>query len=577
MLSNLGNGGVKYNLLLSPLFRILQRMAQTSPDGMDRAIGQMVMTGFRGTALDAGHPFLRQLQALAPGFLVLSDVDVERGVPLYNIESPAQLRRLVSEVQAQAGEPVLFALDQEGGRVARLKGERGFPASESARSLGAKNDLSLTRRLAAASARAMREAGIYLNLAPVVDLDINPANPIIGGKERSYSASADIVVSHAAEFIRAHHENGVLCTLKHFPGQGSALKDTHLEFVDATSEWQEVELEPFRRLIEMGLADAVMTAHVYDANLDRDWPASLSGSIITGILRERLGHGGVVMTDDLQMDAISGRYGLETVILRAIQAGADVLIFGNNVVDADPEILARVVATIRQLVRQGVIPASRIEASLERIRALKTRAGVTAVEKDSTVAVPGPRTGAEELVAHRRRFKQIAGRARELFAPLDDRQVGWRPGAERWSAGECLEHLSAVASLQIPKIEEAIARGRREGLLSRGPFVYSWPGRMFVESLQASSRIRVRTMKLYTPRAGLTKEEVLGRFLRFQEEYCRLLEAAEGLDLARIKVASPANRLLRFSLGIWFAATVAHQERHLEQAARVLQNNGIPA
>jgi beta-N-acetylhexosaminidase len=367
---------------------------------MDRAIGQMVMTGFRGTALDGEHPFLRQLRAVPPGFVALFDVDVAQGKGFYNIESPAQLLRLVSDVQARSGEPILFALDQEGGRVARLKPERGFPASESAKRLGAKNDPALTHRLAASSARAMREAGVYLNLAPVVDLDLNPANPIIGGKERSYSASPDIVVSHAAEFIRAHHENGILCTLKHFPGQGSALKDTHVEFVDATSEWQEVELEPFRRLSEMGLADAVMTTHVFDANLDREWPASLSGAIIGGILRERFAYGGVVITDDLQMSAISGRYGLETVILRAIEAGADVLTFANNVVDADPEILARVVSTIRQLVRQGVIPPSRIEASVERIRRLKARAGSSAMRRETMMAVPAPATGEEEIAAH---------------------------------------------------------------------------------------------------------------------------------------------------------------------------------
>jgi len=555
----------------------------TSIDGMDRAIGQMIMTGFRGTTIDPEHPFCRQLRSIPPGFVALFDLDVARGALLYNIENPAQLRRLVSDVQALSAERVLFALDQEGGRVARLGHAQGFPVSESARSLGAKNDPALTHRMAASGARAMCEAGILLNLAPVVDLDLNPASPIIGGKERSFSAVPDVVVTHASEFIRAHHENGVLCTLKHFPGQGSASKDTHVEFVDATTEWQEVELEPFRRLIDLGLADAVMTTHVFDANLDPGWPATFSKAIITGVLRERFAYGGVVITDDLQMGAISEHYGLETTIVRAIEAGADVLTFANNVVDADPEIMARVVATIRQLVRQGVVSAERIEVSVRRIRDLKARAAGLQAHRERgsriflTARSSSPIPGDEELAGYRAQLSLIEERVRDLVTPLDDRRVSWRPGPDRWSVGECIEHLSVIASLLIPKIREAVDRGRKKGLFGDGPFVYSWPGRMFVESLQPSARIKIRTMKMYTPRPGLTKDDVVTRFFRCQKEFRRLIEAAEGLDLVRIKVASPANRLLRFSLGIWFAASVAHEQRHLEQASRVVRDKAFPA
>ncbi len=555
----------------------------TSFDALDRAVGQMIMAGFRGTSIDPGHPFFSQVRGIPPGFVALFDEDVAGETPEYNIRDPLQLRRLIADIQLLSPEPILFAIDQEGGNVARLRPARGFPSSESARSLGTKNDTAETRRMAAMSACALYEAGIFLNLAPVVDLDLNPENRAIGGKERSYSADPETVVAHAAAFIRAHHENGVLCTLKHFPGQGSAPGDTHEGLVDATAGWKEKELEPFRRLIEMGLADAVMTAHIVNRNLDTPWPATLSESTIQGLLRSKLGYGGVVVTDDLQMRAISDQYGLETTILRAIKAGADVLVFANTVVDADPEIIARVVATVRQCVRQGVLSESRIESSVRRIGHLKRRAEELSTHRERTpaIAVPGPaspqmKVGQDELTRYREQLTGIRKEVENLLAPLDDRKVIWSPGPDRWSVGECIEHLSVIASLLVPRMEEAIRRGRNNGLVGAGPFEYSWPGRMFVESLQPSRRIKIRTMRMYTPRRGMPKDEVASRFAGLQGELLRIIEAARGLDLARIKVVSPANRLLRFSLGIWLAASVAHEQRHIEQAIRVTREKDFP-
>ncbi len=546
----------------------------TSFDTMDRAIGQMVMTGLRGSSVDPGTPFFNRMRDTPPGFVVLSDE---------NIRDSLQLRRLVAEVQLLSPEPILFAIDQEGGKVARLNPSRGFPSSESARSLGAKNDPAATGRLAAESARAMSEAGVLLNLAPVVALDLDPANPAIGGKERSYSAAPETVVAHASEFIRAHHENGVLCTLKHFPGHGSAPGDTHEGLVDVTSRWKEDELEPFRRLIEMGLADAVMTAHIANRNLDALWPATLSEPAIQGLLRSKLAYDGVVITDDLQMKAISDQYGLETAILRAIQAGADVLTFANSAVDADPEIIARVIATVRQGIRQGILSEERIETSVRRIEQLKKRAEElsTLRERRQEVSVPvpaspQPEAARDELSRYREQLTGILKQVEDLLAPLDDRKVSWSPGPDRWSVGECIEHLSVIGSLLFPGMEEAVRRGRSDGLVGSGPFEYSWPGRMFVESLQPSPRIKIRTMRMYTPRRGLTRDEIVSRFARFQGELLRIVEAARGLDLARIKVASPANRLLRFSLGIWLAASVAHEQRHVEQAIRVTKEKDFP-
>ncbi len=337
------------------------------------AIGQMILTGFRGLSLPDSDPLADDLTEGRVGNVVLFDFDVARKSPVYNIESPRQVRELTASLQHLARSPLLIAIDQEGGKVSRLKEERGFPATLSARALGALDDTTTTALYADATARCLADVGINLNLSPVVDLDLNPDNPIIGRMERSYGANPDRVVAHAAEVITAHHRQGILCTLKHFPGQGSAAKDTHWEFVDATAAWREIELEPYRRIIEAGLCDAIMTSHVYNARIDPDYPATLSKRTVTGILRDRLGFDGVVISDDLQMRAISRQYGLEIAVEKAIDAGVDILSFANNI-DEEPLRIGRVFGIVLDLLERRKLRESRLEESVARIRRLKDRA-----------------------------------------------------------------------------------------------------------------------------------------------------------------------------------------------------------
>ncbi|RLB66095.1 MAG: glycoside hydrolase family 3, partial [Deltaproteobacteria bacterium] len=212
--------------------------------------------------------------------------------------------------------------------------------------------------------------GITLNFAPVVDLNINPNNPVIGKLERSFSADPQVVTRMALAFIRAHHVLGIRCTLKHFPGHGSSSTDSHLGFVDVTKTWSPVELEPYKNIIGAGMADAIMTAHVFNAKLDEDYPATLSKRVITGLLREKLGYGGVIISDDMQMGAIRKYYGFEQAIRLAIDAGVDILIVANNTI-FDKTAIPRAISIIRTLVKQGKISVPRIEASYRRIHALK--------------------------------------------------------------------------------------------------------------------------------------------------------------------------------------------------------------
>ena len=335
-------------------------------------IGQMLMVGFRGLEVSDADPIVQDIRDRHIGGVVLFDYDVPTKTPVRNIKSPAQVKALVEALQAVASTPLLVAIDQEGGKIRRLKEKFGFPPTVSHQYLGAMNDLALTRKHATAIAQTLAQLGINLNLAPVVDLNTNPDNPIIGQLERSFSADPDIVTNHALEFIRAHHEQGVLCTLKHFPGHGSSTDDSHLGLVDVTNTWSPTELEPYANIIKAGEADVIMTAHVFNANLDSEYPATLSKPTITGILREELGYDGVVISDDMQMGAIADHYGFETAIQATIEAGVDIIAIANNSV-YEEDIAARTIALIKQLVQDGKISEARINESYQRIQRLKSK------------------------------------------------------------------------------------------------------------------------------------------------------------------------------------------------------------
>ena len=339
---------------------------------LEEKIGQMLMVGFRGLAVVDGDPILRDIRQYHLGGVILFDRDVASGGAQRNIASPGQVRELVATLQKAARVPLLVAIDQEGGRVARLKEQQGFPRSLSARFLGDRNDPQLTRRETAFMATALAAAGINLNLAPVVDLNVNPDNPVIAKLDRSFSSDPQVVVDQAEAFIAAHHERGVLCAIKHFPGHGSSRDDSHLGLVDVSETWSDVELEPYRRLIANGIVDVVMTAHIYNKQLDPVYPATLSRAVITGMLRGMLGYDGVVISDDLQMGAIRAEYSWEETVQTAIDAGVDILLIANNT-QFDPGVVPKTVDLIQTLVREGKVSPQRIDASYQRIQRLKAR------------------------------------------------------------------------------------------------------------------------------------------------------------------------------------------------------------
>ncbi len=338
-----------------------------------RKVGELIMVGFRGTGPASSAQILDQVRAGQVGGVVLFDVDVLTAGPR-NVESPEQLRGLVAALQAAAPSPLLVGIDQEGGRVSRLTEQKGFPPRAlSAQQLGDRSSVEQTRAQARQTARTLADAGINLNFAPVVDLNRNPSSPAIGALGRSYSADPAVVAAHAGAVVEEHRGARVLTALKHFPGHGSAGADSHLGLVDVSDTWAPVELDPYRALVREGKADMVMTAHVFNRHLDARWPATLSPPTLER-LRDEIGFRGPVISDDLQMGAISDEYGLETAVRQALLAGVDILLFANNNPRAyEPDIAPRVVEIVTSLVREGVVTEQRIDESLERVRAIKQR------------------------------------------------------------------------------------------------------------------------------------------------------------------------------------------------------------
>ena len=339
---------------------------------LETKIGQMLMVGFHGFSVADTSHIIRDLKEYQTGGIILFDYHVPQRSPNRNIESPEQTAQLIRDLQQLAEIPLFVAVDQEGGRVARLKTDRGFPEHRSAAYLGNLNNPDSTRFYARMMAESLRELGFNVNFAPVVDLNTNPQNPVIGMLDRSFDPDPDMVTLHASLYLKEFTRQGILGVLKHFPGHGSAWNDSHVGMADVTDTWDPIELEPYQLLMEDDSPFAVMTAHVLNQHLDEEWPATLSSAIQTGILREEIGFQGVLFSDDMQMDAIRSFYGLETAVERALAAGVDILVFANNSV-YERDIVPEVTGIIKSLIENGIISEERIDTSYQRIMAEKER------------------------------------------------------------------------------------------------------------------------------------------------------------------------------------------------------------
>jgi beta-N-acetylhexosaminidase len=280
-----------------------------------------------------------------------------------NLGEEAEVRALVRSLRAVLGPRALIGLDQEGGSVVR---STFLPQAPSAMALGATGDDALAEQVGAAVARGLRSLGLNWNFAPVVDVNNNPANPVIA--ERAFSDDPDTVANLAGAWMRGSLREGVACCLKHFPGHGDTHVDSHLALptVDKSrAELDALELRPFKALC--ATAPAVMTAHIVYPQIDPDHPATLSPKVLQGILRDEWGYDGVVITDALMMKAIAERYGYTRAPVMAIEAGADMVLAQGSLAEQQQAVdaLREAFATGRLSPLQGERAQARLDALAE--------------------------------------------------------------------------------------------------------------------------------------------------------------------------------------------------------------------
>ncbi|MCU0653304.1 MAG: beta-N-acetylhexosaminidase [Candidatus Pacebacteria bacterium] len=345
----------------------------TKPDDTAQKVGQMLMIGFRGTDANQNSYIAKAIKELNLGGVILFDYDVPSKTEARNITSPEQTKKLVANLKSHASSgKLLVAVDAEGGKVNRLDPALGFADIPAAKELG-KAGVGAALESYWTLARQLAGLGFNINFGPVVDVDINPKNPVIGALGRSYSVDPERVAALARAFVAAHRSFGVLTSLKHFPGHGSSASDSHLGLADVTETYDRTELAPYEQLIKENAADAIMSAHIIDQNIDPELPATLSPKFIDDILRKKLGFDGVVFSDDMDMGAIVDNYGFEDSIVRAINAGCDILIFSNNDKVYDETAPYRARDAILNAVKDGRISRDRVDQAYARITKLKEK------------------------------------------------------------------------------------------------------------------------------------------------------------------------------------------------------------
>ena len=381
----------------------------------DQKIGQLMMIGFDGIVVDGD---LRRM---------ITDYHIG-GVILFarNVESPEQVARLTNELQKTAlesGHTGLFiAIDQEGGRVARLTESTGFTEFPSAMALTATCDPGNARRMGAAMAAEMRAVGINVDFAPDLDVNNNPSNPVIG--TRSFGSDPAKVAEYGIAFGRGLQENGVLAFGKHFPGHGDTGVDSHIDLPQVPHDrvrLDEVELAPFRAAIQADLA-GIMSAHVTFPAIDRTpgLAATLSRSVLTGLLREELGYDGLIATDSLEMGALTSKgYPAPVAAALAFAAGADVLLFNR-----DHAMHKEAFANLVRAVREQKVSEGQLDASVQRILNAKARFGLL-----TPALVEDPARAGESMARseHRALALELAGKAITLLKD-DSSLLPLKPG-----------------------------------------------------------------------------------------------------------------------------------------------------
>ncbi len=394
-----------------------------------------------------------------PPWLLEALADGLGGVVLFSSNLDADIAALTARLREAAGREIVIALDEEGGDVTRLDSSTGS-SSPGAAALGFADDVVATERAYAEIGTRLRAAGASLNLAPVADVNNDPRNPVIG--VRSFGSDAEVAARHVAAAVAGLQSVGVGACAKHFPGHGATSADSHHETATVTrtrAELEKVEFEPFRAAIAAGSA-AIMTGHLIVPALD-DRVATLSRRITTDVLRNELGFKGTVVTDALEMKAISATFGMVDGFVEALAAGADAVESGAQ---DYPELVTAIPLAVDEALRDGRLTTARLEAAAENTARLGHRPRTD--ERATLGEADGPAT------------IEIIGRLPRLVRPLvveccppDNMASGDLP----WSLAEPLaERIDDVVGRRVSQAVDLELDGRSLVLVVRSPMLYPW-------------------------------------------------------------------------------------------------------
>lgn len=337
-----------------PIPEMVDRMS------LDEKIGQMIFAGVEGTKSNGDAD--RLVREYKVGGIILNGE---------NITTPSQTVAYINDLKARNSinkVPLFLGIDQEGGRITKLPGElQNIPTNLE---IGKMNDPAFSFELGTVLGKLVKAYGFNINFAPVLDVNSNPDNPVIG--DRSFSANPEIVSELGIQTMKGIQSENIIASVKHFPGHGDTSVDSHLELPTVNksrTQLEELELIPFKRAIEEG-AEMLMVAHILLPKLD-DYPSSMSKVIMTDFLREGLGYDGVIITDDMTMEAIEGNFDMGDAAIRSIKAGSDIVMVAH-----DYDKMFQVIEKLKNAVEQGEISEERIDESVTRILRLKEKYGV---------------------------------------------------------------------------------------------------------------------------------------------------------------------------------------------------------
>jgi beta-N-acetylhexosaminidase len=283
-----------------------------------------------------------------------------------NVGLPAEVAETSSSIKRLAGRPLFLALDQEGGQVSRLK--QGFTEVPPMRAIGATGNAALAHEVGALIGREVRAVGFDMNYAPVLDIDTNPANPIIAS--RSFGRTPELVSEFGVALAAGLESVGVAACGKHFPGHGDTSQDSHLELPrlgHSLERLERVELKPFAAAARAGIP-SMMTAHVIFEPLDSVYPATMSRAVLHGILREKMGYDGMIVTDDIEMRAIADNYGVEDTVVRGLNAGVDHFLCCHTA-----DIAHKAIEAVVRAVESGVVSRETLATANRRIETFTRR------------------------------------------------------------------------------------------------------------------------------------------------------------------------------------------------------------